>query len=111
MYSLCGETAGRCGVFFEKGDHQRIPGWMQLHYRLAFDANGFPRMYVFSSCKAFIRTIPLLVYDEHRPEDLDTEMEDHVADECRYAFMSRPVAPIRPAERKTFVSDPLNQLR
>jgi phage terminase, large subunit, PBSX family len=34
-------------------------------------------MYVFSTCKAFIRTIPLLVYDAHKPEDLDTAMEDH----------------------------------
>jgi len=66
---------------------------MQMHYRFAFDENGFPMMYVFSNCKAFIRTIPLLQYDEHKPEDLDTDGEDHVADEVRYFCMSRPIKP------------------
>lgn len=103
------ETAMRYGVYFTPGDNTRIPGWMQCHYRLQFDENGRSRMYVFSNCKAFIRTIPTLIYDDHRPEDLDTEMEDHVADEWRYAMMARPVAPRKPVERKAIVFDPLNQ--
>jgi len=85
------ETATRCGVFFQPGDHKRIPGWDQMHYRLAFDDNGFPMMYVFNNCKAFIRTIPSLQYSETIQEDLDTEGEDHVADEARYFLMSRPI--------------------
>ncbi len=87
------ETAAKCGVFFEKGDHERIPGWMQLHYRLAFDENGFARMYVFDTCKALIRTLPTLQTDPNRPEDLDSAGEDHAADETRYFLMSRPVKP------------------
>jgi hypothetical protein len=50
-------------------------------------------MYVFSNCKAFIRTIPLLQYDEHKAEDLDTDGEDHAADESRYLCMARPIKP------------------
>ena len=87
------EVAARHGVHFVPGDHKRIPGWMQVHYRLAFDDNGYPMMYIFRNCKAFIRTIPLLMYDEHKPEDLDTDGEDHVADEVRYICMSRPIKP------------------
>ena len=87
------DVAAKHQVFFTPGDHKRIPGWMQVHYRFAFDENGFPMMYVFSNCKAFIRTIPLLQYDEHKPEDLDTDGEDHVADEVRYFCMSRPIKP------------------
>ena len=90
------DTAGKHGVFFSPADHKRIPGWMQVHYRLAFDGNGYPKMYIFSNCKAFIRTMPLLQYDEHRVEDLDTNGEDHVADEVRYFCMSRPIKPIVP---------------
>ncbi len=105
------DTADRHFVSFEPGDNKRIPGWMQFHYRLQFDEHGFSRCYIFSTCKAFIRTIPLMIYDEHHPEDLDTDLEDHVADECRYAFMSRPVTPLRPVEQKTILSDPLNQFR
>ena len=87
------DVAAKHQVYFTPGDNKRIPGWMQIHYRLAFDDNGFPMMYVFSNCKAFIRTIPLLQYDEHKPEDLDTDGEDHVADEVRYFCMSRPIKP------------------
>ena len=71
------ETAAKHGVFFVPGDNERIPGWMQCHYRLQFDDNGYPRMYVFSNCTEFIRTIPILLHSKTKPEDLDTEMEDH----------------------------------
>ena len=87
------DVAAKHQVFFTPGDNKRIPGWMQIHYRLAFDDSGFPMMYVFNNCKAFIRTMPLLQYDEHKPEDLDTDGEDHVADEVRYFCMSRPIKP------------------
>lgn len=87
------EVGQRSAVYFQPGDHQRIPGWMQMHHRLAFDENGYPMMYVFKNCKAFIRTVPTLIYDEHKVEDLNTEGEDHVADEARYFCMMRPIKP------------------
>ena len=103
------ETAARYGIYFSPGDNERIPGWMQVHYRLQFDQNGYSRMYVFNNCKAFIRTMPLMMYSETKPEDLDTKLEDHCPDEVRYMCMSRPVKPIIPVERKAILSDPLNQ--
>ena len=102
------DTAIKYGVYFTPGDHERIAGWMQCHYRLQFDKNGYARMYVFENCKGFIRTIPLMMYDEHKVEDLDTSMEDHIADEWRYMCMARPIEPIREVEHKTILSDPLN---
>ena len=107
------ETAAKRRVYFTPGDNERIPGWMQCHYRLQFDENGYPRMYVFKGCDAFIRTIPLMLHSTSSPEDLDTSLEDHAADEWRYMCMSRPVKPLRapaPAELK-FINDPLNQLK
>ena len=101
------DVAAKHQVFFTPGDNKRIPGWMQVHYRLAFDDNGFPMMYVFSNCKAFIRTIPLLQYDEHRPEDLDTDGEDHVADEVRYFCMSRPIKPRIAAQPDEYAQSPM----
>ena len=98
------DTAAKHQVFFSKGDHKRIPGWMQCHYRLAFDDNGYPMFYVFNTCKHFIRTIPLLLYDEHKVEDIDTDGEDHIADMWRYVLMSRPIKP-----RAKAVSDPYNE--
>ena len=105
------DTAIRYGIYFQKGVNDRVPGWMQVHYRLQFDDNGYPRMYIFNNCKAFIRTMPLMMYDDHKPEDLDTDLEDHVADEVRYACMSRPVKPLRPVKTRTIFFDPLNQFK
>lgn len=103
------ETAQRCKVYFQPGDHQRIPGWMQLHYRLSFDDNGFPMMYIFKNCKAFIRTVPTLIYDDHKVEDLDTEGEDHIADETRYFCMMRPITPRVKEIKEIPMHDPLDQ--
>lgn len=106
------DAALRHGLRFTPGDNNRIPGWMQCHYRLQFDENGRSRMYIFrDTCPAFIRTVPTLIYDEHKVEDLDTELEDHVADEWRYAMMSRPIAPILPKQPAPMWQDPLNQFR
>ena len=82
---------------------------MQVHYRMQFDDNGYARMYVFNTCKAFIRTMPLMMYSETKPEDLDTKLEDHCPDEVRYMCMSRPVSPIITKEPRQILSDPLNQ--
>ena len=102
------DVAAKHQVYFQPGDHKRIPGWMQMHYRFAFDENGFPMMYIFNNCKAFIRTIPLLQYDEHKPEDLDTDGEDHVADEVRYFLMSRPLSPRVAKAPDEYAENPLN---
>lgn len=104
------DTGIKYGVYFSPGVNDRIPGWMQVHYRLAFDDNGYAMMYVFDGCSAFIRTIPLLQYDDHRPEDLDTDAEDHVADEVRYMCMARPIKPVDTASDNVALSDPLNQM-
>ena len=103
------EEASRKGVLFTPGDHQRIAGWMQCHYRLQFDDNGYPMMYVFSNCKGFRRTVPGLMYSETKPEDLDTDGEDHIADDWRYFAMSRPIKPFVKEEPKILITgDPLN---
>lgn len=104
------DTAAKYGIFFTPGDNARLPGWMQCHYRLQFDENGYPRCYIFDNCKAFLRTVPQLLYHKDRPEDLDTTMEDHVADEWRYFCMSRPVQPMRAVVPRVVLSDPLNMM-
>lgn len=102
------ETAAKHQVYFTPGDNKRIPGWMQVHYRLAFDENGYPQMYIFKNCKAFIRTAPLLQYDDHKPEDIDTDGEDHCLDETRYFLMSRPIKPRIAHKPDEFYKNPLN---
>lgn len=103
------ETAMRYGIYFEPGDNSRIQGWMQCHYRLQFDDNGYAMFYVTENCKHFIRTIPLLLHSDTKQEDLDTEMEDHIADEWRYACMTRPIVPVIRKETQVSGFDPLDQ--
>lgn len=104
------DTAAKYKIYFDKAEKARIPGWMQVHYRLAFDNNGLPMMYVYNTCEAFIRTIPSLVFSETTPEDLDTKGEDHVADEVRYLCMSNPLAPRMSVPAPQIPEDdPLNQ--
>ncbi|MBQ9545495.1 MAG: terminase family protein [Clostridia bacterium] len=78
-------------VSWSPGDHKRIPGKMQLHYRLAFSEDGFPMLQVFKTCKHFIRTFPSLVYSESDVEDVDTRQEDHAYDMVRYVAMANPI--------------------
>lgn len=86
------EIAERHRVYFEKGDNSRLVGLMQVHERLKFGSDGRPRLFVFNTCREFIRTFPALVYDERHVEDVDTSMEDHQYDEVRYFCMANPVA-------------------
>jgi len=88
----------------KKADNARVSrqgalgGWDQMRARLR--GTGWteegpgpdwqPAFYCFSTCVDFIRTVPVLQHDPDNPEDLDTDGEDHAADEGRYACMSRP---------------------
>ena len=89
------------------GDHTRLAGKMQMHYRLNFDGEGRPMLQVFNTCKHFIRTIPNLVYDESNVEDIDTRQEDHIYDECRYVLMENPISPPRHTSAPPVLDDPL----
>ena len=95
-------------ISFSKGDHERIAGKMQFHYRFAFDEDGEPMFQVFNTCKHFIRTIPSLVYDESNVEDIDTDTEDHIYDECRYVLMASPISPRQNVLKKVSYDDPLD---
>ena len=94
------------GITWIPASKNRPNGWNEFRSRLQFDydENGRPqpRFFVSPRCEHFIRTIPTLVHSESKPEDLDTDGEDHCADEARYAFMywrehgdNQAVTPIR----------------
>ena len=104
------DVASKYGIYFDKGDNARLAGWMQMQYRLQMSEDGYPMMYVFNNCRDFIRTIPLLQYSKTKVEDVDTEGEDHIADETRYFCMSRPITPPIPSEEYTPQYDPLNMI-
>ena len=95
-------------LVWHPGDHTRLAGKMQMHYRLAFNAEGRPMLQVFDTCKHFIRTIPNLVYDESNVEDIDSDQEDHIYDECRYVLMENPLSPRQIQKETALRDDPLD---
>lgn len=90
-----------------KADNDRIAGWGRMRIMLTPDEKGHVKLTFDPSCKYSIRTIPALIHDATKVEDLDTDGEDHSADDVRYGIMSRPLgvtsmpkqtAPINTAE-------------
>ena len=92
--SIAERIAGR-GVFFHRADNARVGprgamgGWDLLRARLVGEDDK-PMLFFFSTCTHTIRTLPALQHDEKRPEDVDTDGEDHAGDETRYACSARP---------------------
>lgn len=90
------------GVFFLKADNDRIQGKMQVHKRFRIDEDidkstgevisNVP-VRVFNNCINFWRTMMKLQESPNNPEDVDTDQEDHIYDEFRYACMARPIKP------------------
>lgn len=74
----------------KQADKDRINGWQRLRHWFRLAPDGEPWMMSSPNCRYFNRTIPALVSDDTHPEDVDTDGEDHAADEARYFAMSRP---------------------
>lgn len=105
----------RHGVTFRRADNKRVArdgamgGWDQMRARLVGE-DGRPMLYFFDTCRDSIRTIPALQHDENRPEDVDTESEDHAADETRYACMSRPYTRTMPIDEEPRWKPTINEM-
>lgn len=90
--SVAGEMK-RVGVNFSHSDKRpgsRIHGWDEIRKMLknalptAGGTREFPGLYVTEKCDQFLRTFPVLPRDSKKLDDVDTEAEDHIADETRY---------------------------
>jgi hypothetical protein len=94
------DDMGRIGVRWEradKGPGSRMNGWERM--RKIFKAAlahpmEAPGLFVFDTCRQFIRTVPVLPRDEKKPDDVDTAAEDHVGDDTRYRISMQKAAPM-----------------
>ena len=98
------ETFARQGIMWLPASNRRIDGWNLMHQYLRYTATEPPKLLYFNTCFDSVRTIPTLIHDEHKPEDLDTRGEDHAADPDRYLLASlhemKPAKPLNEVERK-----------
>lgn len=70
-------------------DNNRIQGWSLFRNMLAIQKDGKPYCMWFKTCSYALESIPTLIHDEHKTEDLDSDGDDHAADDHRYFFMTR----------------------
>lgn len=77
------------GVPMVKSPNNRVNGWRNVHDWLALRKNEFgedaPRLRIFDCCKNLIRTLPMLRYDDKKPDDVATEPHEltHAPDALR----------------------------
>lgn len=74
------------GITLRPADNDRVGGWTVLHNWLSLAPDGLPYWQITEDCLNLVRTLPELVHDEHKVEDVDTESEDHAPDAARYQF-------------------------
>lgn len=111
MWSRSQETGrDKAQIFYENGltltkaSNDREAGWLAIKELLKKDANGEPRLKIFSNCRELIKCLPALQIDPKRPTDCATEPHDitHMPDALRYfaASWARPVEPEPPKKRR-----------
>ena len=87
-----GATLSAAGLHFiaaATGPNSRVTGWETVRRMLKASLTRpmeAPGLFVFNSCRQFIRTVPILPRDTSKIDDVDTEAEDHIGDETRYAL-------------------------
>ncbi len=97
-----------------KGSHNRTQRKLVFHQALATDRHGSPLFHVFSNCKGFIRTFPMLIIDEDNPEDINSDGEDHPYDSVGMGLQSHrlpPTAPPQGPPRVEYRPRPVGQWR
>lgn len=76
----------------DKGPGSRVNGWSLVTERLCASTESpmeRPGLFVFSTCRQTIRTLPTLPRDEKNPDDVDSNSEDHIGDMIRYRITQR----------------------
>ena len=71
----------------DKAAGSRKQGWEQMRKMFTAAKEQYreePGLFIMERCEQFQRTVPVLSRDEKDPDDVDTNQEDHIADEVRY---------------------------
>jgi len=81
-----------------KGSGSRVAGWdiMRTRLKSALDKKmEAEHLYFTIKARHHIRTLPLMQTDEKKMEDIDSKLEDHAMDSCRYGLTRKLIAMTR----------------
>jgi len=104
------EMLQEAGVEFEYANNDRVSGWIQVRNFLAWERDPEddslelasllrrPKLFVMRDpnepgktlAPNLVRTLPILIADKNKVEDVDTDTEDHAGDTLRYFLMALP---------------------
>jgi hypothetical protein len=76
-------TGGR--DLWEKADNSRVSGWQTMRDMLEPEGDRGPKLLVMANCLDWLRTVPVAIRDERNWDDINTDTEDHILDDTRYA--------------------------
>ena len=94
------------GVILTEGDNDRLSGMRKVHNVLANLADGLPGLQIFENCPHLIEQLSTLASDQHNPEDVDTDQEDHAFDTLKYGLTNEKGAEQKSAPKAQ--PNPLN---
>lgn len=87
---------GNHWVQMERGNNKRISQVPTIKNWLSMAPDGVPYWLITDNCTDLIRTLPLLVYDEHKVEEIETTQEDHAADSVSYGLKAIKFISVKP---------------
>lgn len=87
---IIAEEFTKLGLNAEPADNRRILGWQRMREYMADAPDGKPWWQIFDTCENLIRTIPNLIHDTKKVEDVHGDCEDHGPESTRYFLFSRP---------------------
>lgn len=76
------------GIYLTKGDNDRKGGLAKIRELMRPKADGLPGLIILSQCKNLIWQFENLPMSASKPEDVDTNFEDHAYDALRYMVTS-----------------------
>lgn len=99
--ALIGDVSRPLVPNLQPANNDRVNGWRNIAQLMHFDDKVIPNFYIIEgSCPNLIRTIPDMICDSKKPEDIDTTLEDHICDALRYA-LTHIQAPNKPRKKLT----------
>ena len=99
--ALIGDVSRPLVPNLQPANNDRVNGWRNIAQLMHHDNKVKPNFYIIKgTCPNLVRTIPDMICDARRPEDIDTTLEDHICDALRYA-LTHTQAPNKPRKELT----------
>jgi len=81
--------------FMQRGTKNRIGRVATVHNWLSMGPDGLPYWMITESCKYLIESLPALIYDEFKVDDVNTKSDDHGYDSISYFLYEVPFVSIK----------------